>query len=113
MVLTKSRKYGTVPGTNLSTLVASPASPLGIIHHVGPNGHTDVFLRARVQFQMSVIIGSGDVPSESWWPSCSVTVIGGWTPTSSSAMLPANGTSEHYLGSAVLGSTIVPSPTAP
>jgi hypothetical protein len=113
MVLTKHRIYGTYPATNLSTVYAPPSDPLNVVHHVAPGGHTDTFLRARVQFQMSVIVGSTDPPSESWWPSCSVTLIAYWTPTSSTAIGAANGTNEHYLGSKVLGSTIVPSPTAP
>jgi hypothetical protein len=113
VVLVKSRKYGTVPATNLSSLVASPSSPVNVLHHTGPGGASDTFLRARVQFQMDVLIATGDVPSESWWPSCSVTLLAFWTPTSATTLPNANGTSEHYLGSAVLGSTIVPSPTAP
>lgn len=113
MTLIKHRKYGTYPMTNLSNITGSPGSPLNVAHHTAPVGTTDSFIAARAQFQMSVIVGSADAPPEFWWPSCSATIIAAWTPTSSTTTGPANSTSEHYLGSAVLGSTIVPSPTAP
>ncbi|HEY1126479.1 MAG TPA: hypothetical protein VGF83_01845 [Actinomycetota bacterium] len=113
MALTKHRIYGTYPQTNLATLYAPPTTPLGVAHHVAPGGTDDTFLRLRAQFQMSVIVGSTDPPPEAWWPSCSVTLIAWWRPDAATGTGAANGTSEHYLGSAVLGSTIVPSPTAP
>jgi hypothetical protein len=113
VVLIKSRKYGTYPMTNLSTVYAPPTTPVNVAHHTAPVGATDSFLRLRAQFQMDVIVGSADPPPELWWPSCSVTLIAWWTPSASTATGAANGTSEHYLGSSVLGSTIVASPTAP
>jgi hypothetical protein len=113
MTLLKHRIYGTYPTTNAATVYAPPTTPLTLAHHVAPGGTTDTFLRARVQFQMSVLVSTTDPPPEAWWPACSVTVLAAWTPTASTAIGSANGTSEHYLGSAVLAPTIVGSPTAP
>ena len=113
MVLTKHRIYGTYPTTHASSIYAPPTTPLPVAHHVAPGGHQDSFLRLRAQFQMAVIVGSSDAPPESWWPSCSATLIAWWTPLNTSAVGAANGTSEHYLGSAVCQPTIVPSPSAP
>lgn len=113
MILVKHRIYGTAPATNLATIFAPPNSPLTVIHHVAPVGTTDSFLGARVQFQATVQVSATDPPPESWWPPCSITLIAAWTPSASNAVGNATGTSEHYLGSKVLGNTIVPSPTAP
>ena len=113
MALTKHRIYGTYPTTHASTLYAPPGTPFPVAHHVAPGGHYDTFLRLRAQFQMDVIVGSTAPPPELWWPSCSVTLIAWWTPLNTSAVGGATGTSEHYLGSAVLAPTIVPSPTDP
>lgn len=113
MTLVKHRIYGTYPMTNQATIYAPPTTPLGVAHHVAPGGHFDSFLRLRAQFNMSVIVGSSDAPPESWWPSCSATLIAWWRPEAATGTGAANGTSEHYLGSAVMQPTIVPSPSAP
>ena len=113
MTLVKHRIYGTYPTTNVSTIYAPPSSPLTLAHHVAPGGHTDSFLRLRAQFQMAVTVSDVDPPPEYWWTGCSVTLLATWRPDSSDAVGNANGTSEHYLGSAVLAPTIVHSPTVP
>lgn len=113
MAQTKHRIYGTYPTTNVSTIYAPPTGPLTLAHHVAPGGTDDTFLRLRAQFQMAVQVSDVSPPPEYWWTGCSVTLLAWWTPSASTALGAANGTSEHYLGSAVLAPTTVLSPTVP
>ena len=111
--LIKHRIYGSYPTTNVSTLTASPGSPKTLAHHVAPGGTSDTFLRLRAQFQLAVQVSDVTPPPEYWWTGCSATLMAWWTPSASTALGAANGTSEHYLGSKVLAPTTVLSPTTP
>ena len=113
MALVKRRKYQDFVNTNFSPLVAPSTSPYLLITQTSAHDNNDTFLRARVQFSMSVQIGSVDPPPEIWWPVTQVLLIAWWSDSGSTAIGASFGTSEHFLGSRLLSPVLTPSPSLP
>lgn len=113
MVLVKRRIYSEGP-FGPTTIPASPSATL-VAKHTAPHSNTDTLLRVRFEFLMATQVGSpsADVPPEDWWPRAEVTLIAGWSPTGSSVPLPLVGSTEHYLGSALLQPRLTTSPSDP
>lgn len=115
MALIKHRSYGYALATNLTALPAPGGTGFLLEHKVSPTTAQASLLRTRAEFQMHVTVGNptSDVPPQIWWHQTYVTLYAFWTPTSSSAIAPPTGSSEHYLGSQFLAPKISLDPTDP
>ena len=113
MPLVKRRKYGTGYVTGISTISAPAGAPLLLATHAAQGSNADTFLRARASFSASVQVDPADPPPSSWWPPTTMELIAWWSDSGSTAIGPAFGTSEHYLGSQEFAPRFTQAPTDP
>jgi hypothetical protein len=113
MALVKRRKYADFVTTNASTITAPSVSPFLLATQASAHDNNDTLLRYRVQFSMSVQVGSSDAPPEIWWPVTQILLIAWWSDSGSTAIGPSFGSSEHFLGSRLLSPVCSPSISLP